>query len=253
MILLLIPLSMMLSCSSGFESAPLFHGDPGIKELPAGLETQQVIGDAPPVKFSTLKYENHIIDKLSGKTSLTNTSIVNLEEKGERLAVIKTDYYVVYPNGNTAKLVTDVDVGVPGIISFAHLTTKHQSPRQIQFRKLVRRFENVTDALFPLDKGSQISFKVAFAYQVTQGGANNPTRELRWSYRFRALDIYEGYTFANGSIPGKIYVIDRYEVDPEGSVDNTLVHYSESLGAAIKTLRENEDIIEETRLVSVDE
>ncbi len=82
---------------------------------------------------------------------------------------------------------------------------------------------------------------------------NNLARELIWSYRFRVMDIYDGYTLANRNIPGSIYVIDRNEADPEGGVDNALIHYSESLRAVMKIVRDHEDVIEETRLVGIDE
>ena len=70
-----------------------------------------------------------------------------------------------------------------------------------------------------------------------------------WSYRFRSIGHYEGYTLPNFTIPGKVYIIDRQEIDPEGSIDNVLIHFAESLGAVKKTVRQGKTFIEETRLL----
>ena len=90
-----------------------------------------------------------------------------------------------------------------------------------------------------------------FAYQVTRGKRHQTARELRWSYRFRVLGHYQGYYLPSQTIPGKIYIIDRQETDPEGSVDNTLIHFAESLGVVVKTVRQGENFLEETRLVGL--
>jgi hypothetical protein len=155
----------------------LFQGDPGIHDLPTDVELQQIVGGAPLSKFSTLKYENHFRKKMSGKTNLTYTSLVNLKGQDKQIAVTNTEYFMVQPDGSVSKQVKDVDVGVPGIVSLVHLTTKQQPPQQIQFRKVVRRFDNVSGRLFPLDKGNQLSFDIVFAYQVTQGSTNNTAQE----------------------------------------------------------------------------
>ena len=143
------------------------------------------------------------------------------------------------------------DVGVPGIVSLVHFTTKQQPPQQIQFRKVVRRLDHVNGKLFPLDKGNELSFNIVFAYQTTQGSTNSTAQELSWSYKFRIVEHYDGYTMANRTIPGKVYVIDKHEIDPEGSIDNTLIHFAESLGVVIKTVRQGDNFIEETRLVDM--
>ena len=244
---------MMLSCSGNSDTMILFQGDPGIYDLLTNVELQQIVGGAPLSKFSTLKYENHFREKLSGKTNLTYTSLVNLKEQDKQIAVTKTEYFIIQPNGSVSKQVTDVDVGVPGIVSFVHLTTKQQPPQQIQFRKVARRFDNVNGRLFPLDKGNQLFFNIVFAYQATQGSTNNTAQELSWSYKFRIVEHYEGYTLPNRTIPGKVYVIDKHETDPEGSIDNTLIHFAESLGVVIKTVRQGDSFIEETRLVNMEE
>ena len=67
------------------------------------------------------------------------------------------------------------------------------------------------------------------------------------------VEHYEGYTLSSGTIPGNVYIIDKHEIDPDGSIDNTLVHYSESLGVVIKTVRQGDKYIEENRLVSMEE
>ena len=242
---------LMLSCSGDTDSMILFQGDPGIQNLPANVELEQIVGGAPPAKFTTLKYENHFLDKGSGKTNLPYTCSVNLKAHDRQIAVTKTEYFISQPNGGFSKQVTDVDVGVPGIISLVHLTTKQPAPQQIQFRKVFRRFENVNGRLFPLDKGNQLSFNVIFAYQVTRGKTHKSAQEMMWSYRFRIVGHYEGYTLPSYTIPGKVYIIDRQEIDPEGNIDNTLIHFAESLGAVIKTVRQGEKFIEETRLVDM--
>ena len=231
----------------------LFQGDPGIRDLPNIVGLQQIVGGAPLTKFAILKYENHFREKLSGKTNLTYKSIVNLKEQGQQIAVTKTEYFIIQPNGRVLKQVTDVDVGVPGIFSLVHLTTKQQPPQQIQFRKVARRFDNINGRLFPLDKGNQLSFNIVFAYQATQGSKNNTAQELIWSYKFRIVEHYEGYTLPNRTIPGKVYVIDKHETDPEGNIDNMLIHFAESLGALIKTVRHGDGFIEETSLVNMEE
>ena len=231
----------------------IFQGDPGIHNLPTYLELQRVIGGEKRFNFSTLKYEKHIREKLSGEAKLTHASLVRLKDKNKQLAVTKTEYYFIQPNGLTSKLVTNVDVGVPGIVSLVHLTTKLQAPQQIQFRKVAKRFDNVNGELFPIKNGNQYSLDLVFLYQTTQGSTNNTAQELSWSYKFRVVEHYEGYELPNGTIPGNVYIIDKHEIDPDGSVDKTLVHYSESLGVVIKTVRQGDKYIEETRLVAIEE
>ena len=231
----------------------IFQGDPGIHNLPTDLELQRVIGGEKRFNFSTLKLEKHIREKLSGEAKLVYTSLVRLKDKNTQLAVTKTEYYFVQPNGQTSKLVTNVDVGVPDIVSLVHLTTKLQAPQQIQFRKVAKRFDNVNGELFPIKNGNQFSLDIVFSYQMSQGNVNNTAQEMSWSYKFRVVEHYEGYALSNGTIPGNVYIIEKYEIDPDGNVDNTLVHFSESLGVVIKTVHQGDKYIEETRLVTMEE
>jgi len=231
----------------------IFQGDPGIHNLPTSLELQRVIGGDKQFKFSTLRYEKYIHEKLSREAKLTHASLVRLNDKNKQLAVTTTEYYFIQPNGLTSRIVTNVDVGVPGIVSLVHLTTKLQAPQQIQFRKVAKRFDNVNGELFPIKNGNQYSIDIVFSYQMSQGSVNNNAHEMRWSYKFRVVEHYEGYEIPNGTIPGNVYIIDRHEIDPDGSVDKTLVHYSESLGVVIKTVRQGDKYIEETRLVAIEE
>ena len=166
-------------------------------------------------------------------------------------AVTTTEYFISQPDGTYVKRVTDVDVGVPGLISFIYLTTKEALSQQIQFRKLVKRIENVNGKLFPLDKGSLLSFDIVFAYQAMRGKKKNSAQELSWSYEFRKIGLYEGYNIPGHSVPGIIYIIARWERGPEGNVDKTLIHFAESIGAVIKTVRQEEEFLEETRLVDM--
>ena len=243
--------TVMLSCSGDAGAPALFHGDPGIQSLPANVNLEPIVGGAPPVRFITLKYENHFLDKTSGKTNLPYTSLVHLKAHDRQLAVTRSEYFIAQPDGSFSKQVTDVDVGIPGIVSLVYLTTKQLHPEQIQFRKVIRRLENAAGRLFPLTQLNQLSVDVIFAYQVTRDKRHQTARELRWSYRFRVLGNYEGYYLPTQAVSGKIYIIDRQEIDPEGNIDNTLVHFAESLGAAVKTVRQGEKFIEETRLVDL--
>ena len=63
----------MLSCSGDAGAPPLFQGDPGIQSLPANVHLEPVVGGAPPAAFASLKYENHYLDKISGKTGINTT------------------------------------------------------------------------------------------------------------------------------------------------------------------------------------
>jgi len=243
----------MLSCSHNSNTMILFQGDPGIHNLPTNLELQRVIGGEKRFNFSTLKYENHIREKLSGEAKHIYTSLVRLKNQNKKLAVTKTEYYFVQPNGLVTQQVTNVDVGVPGIVSLVHLTTKLQAPQPIQFRKVAKRFDNVDGELFPIKNGNQYSIDIVFSYQMSQGSVNNTAQEMSWSYKFRVVEHYEGYALSKGTIPGNIYIIEKYEIDPDGNVDNTLVHFSESLGVVIKTVHQGDNYIEETRLVTMEE
>ncbi len=248
---LMLLLIGMLSCSGDADAPALFQGDPGIQSLPASVSLEPIVGGAPPPRFTTLKYENHFLDKISGKTSRPYTSMVHLKAHDRQTAVTQTEYFISQPDGSFYKQVVDIDVGIPGIISLAYLTTKQSQPVPIQFRKVVRRLENVAGRLFPLAQLNQLSFDVIFAYQVTRGKTHNTAQELKWSYSFRVLGHYEGYYLPAAEVSGKIYIIDRQEIDPEGSVDNTLVHFAESLAAVVKTVRQGEKFLEETRLVDL--
>ena len=250
--IMIVILAMMMSCSADTDSMVLFQADPGIQNIPPNVELEQIAGGAPPAQFSKLQYENHFLDKASGKTNLPWTCSVTLKAHDRQIAVTKTEYFISQPDGSFSKQVTDVDVGVPGIISFVYLTTKQSPPRQIQFRKVARRLENVKGRLFPLDNGSLLSFNIVFAYQVTRGSKTKSAQELVWSYRFQKIGHYEGYTLPGQTVPGKIYIIARQVLDPEGGIDNTLIHFAESIGAVIKTVRQGEEFIEETRLVSME-
>ena len=101
--------------------------------------------------------------------------------------------------------------------------------------------------------GRLLSFDIVFAYQVTRGNESKPAQELSWSYEFRKIGSYEEYYLPGHSVPGKIYIIARWERDPEGNVDKTLIHFAESIGAVIKTVRQKEDFLEKTRLVGMAE
>ena len=248
---LLVLVIVMAACSGDTDAPALFQGDPGLQSLPASVDLEPIVDGAPPAAFTSLKYENHFLDKLSGKTSLPYTSLVNLKAKERQTSVTQTEYFISQPDGSFSKQVVDIDVGIPGIISLVYLTTKQSHPEQIQFRKVVRRLENIAGRLFPLAQLNQMSFEVIYAYQVTRDKRNQTARELRWSYRFRVLGHYQGYYLPSQKIPGQIYMIDRQEIDPEGSIDNTLVHFAESLGAVVKTVRQGEKFIEETRLVDM--
>ena len=244
-------LMLLLSCSADTDSVLLFQGEPGIQNIPASIELEPIVGGAPPAQFTTLHYENHFLDKAAGKTSLPYTSSVNLKTHARPIAVTETEYFISQPDGSYSKQVTDIDVGVPGIISFVHLTTKQPQPQQIQFRKVVRQFESVKGRLFPLDKGGQLTFNIIFAYQASTGKKTKSAQDLSWSYLFRILGHYEGYALPGQTVPGKIYIIARQEIDPEGGIDKTLIHFAESIGAVIKTVRQGETFIEETRLVKM--
>ena len=241
----------VLSCSTDTDTGLLFDGDPGLNDLPADVDLGQIAGGAPPARFISLKYENHLLDKIAGKASMPYTSSVKLEAYNSPIAVTKTEYFISQPDGTYVKQVTDVDVGVPGLISFLHLTTKQSLSRQIQFRKLIRRIENANGKLFPLDNGSLLTFDIVFAYQATRGNKSKSAQDLSWSYEFRKIGHYEGYNLPGHSVPGKIYIVARWERDPEGNVDKTLIHFSESIGAVIKIVRPGEEFLEETRLVDM--
>jgi hypothetical protein len=160
---------------------------------------------------------------------------------------------VLQPDGSILKQSIDADVGLPGIISFAHRTTKQQSPLQIQFRKVVRRFERISGKLFPLEKGNRLSFDMVCAYQSSQGSSNSADQELIWSYQYEITEVYEGYALPGRAIPGKVFVIDRQEVDPDGGIDNALLHFSEAFGVVLKTVQLGDDYIQETRLVRIED
>ena len=243
---------LVLSCSADIDSTILFQGDPGIQDLPTIVDIERIAGGAPSAQFTRLHYENHFLDKASGRTNLPWTCSVTLKAHDRQIAVTKTEYFISQPDGSFSKQVTDVDVGVPGIISFVYLTTKQSPPRQIQFRKVARRLEKVNGRLFPLDNGSLLSFSVVFAYQVTRSSKTKSAQELVWSYQFQKIGHYEGYTLQGQRVPGKIYIIARQVLDPEGGLDNTLIHFAESIGAVIKTVRQGKEFIEETRLVSME-
>jgi hypothetical protein len=241
----------MLSCSGDASAPALFQGDPGLQTLPANVNPEPIVGGSPPATFATLKYENHFLDKTSGKKNLPYTTLVHLKAHDRQIAVTQSEYFISQPDGSFSKQVRDVEVGIPGIISLVYLTTKQSTPEKIQFRKKIRRLENVAGRLFPLAQLNQLSFDVIFSYQVTRGKTHNAAQELTWSYRFRILGNYEGYYLPSATIPGKVYIIDRQEIDPEGSVDHTLLHFAESLGAVVKTVRQGENFLEETRLVDM--
>jgi hypothetical protein len=243
--------TMMVSCSGDPGAPALFQGEPGIQSLPASVNLEPIFGGAPPATFITLKYENHFLDKLTGKTNLPYTSLLALKAHDNQIAVTQSEYFISQPDGSFSKQVTDVDVGVPGILSLIYFTTKLSHPDKIQFRKVIRGFKNVTGRLFPLDKLNQLSFDAIFAYQVTRGRKHQPAQKMMWTYRFRVLGHYQGYYLPTDTITGRIYIIDRQEIDPDGSIDNTLVHFAESLGAVVKTVRQGEQFIEETRLVDL--
>jgi len=231
----------------------IFQGDPGLHNLPANVEFGKITDGAQLFNFSTLKYENHIREILSGKAKIIYTSLVRLKDKNNQLAVTKTEYYFLQPNGLATKQVTDIDVGVPGVVSLVHLSTKQQTLPEVQFRKVARRVIDVNGGLFPLKNGNQLSLTIVFSYQASQGSKHNTAQELSWSYTFRIVEDYEGYMLSNRTIPGKVYVIDKKETDPEGNIDNTLIHFSESLGAVIRTVRQGDGYTEETRLVAMEE
>ena len=207
---------------------------------------------ASPAKFSTLKYENHVHDERSGRQRHTYTSIVNLKKQDGHIAVTKTEYFIIQPDGSDSKQVTEVDVGVPGIISFIYLTTKHQPPQQIQFKKLVKRFDNVNGRIFPLKKKSKFSVNIIYVCQTTRGSANSPNQELSWSYNFKIIEDYDGYSLPGRTIPCKVYVIEQHEIDPDGMVDNALIHFAETPGVVVTTVRQVDNILEETRLVDME-
>jgi len=60
---------MMLSCSADIDSMALFQADPGIHDIPTNVDFEQIAGGAPSAQFTALHYENHFLDKVSGKTS----------------------------------------------------------------------------------------------------------------------------------------------------------------------------------------
>ena len=247
----LVLLVFVLACSCSSDIPVLFPGDPGIQDLPSHLDLQPIAGDAPSAGFSTVEYHTYLHEKLSKKKKRTYTSMVTLKEQNQPIAVTQTEYFVIQPNGRISKQVIDVDVGVPGLVSLVHLTTKKQPPHRIQFRKVVRRLKNINGKLFPLNSGNRLSFTVLFAHQSTQGQSHGDVKELLWSYKYRITAHYEGYALADRVVPGKIYVIDRQEIDPDGVTDKLSIHYSESLGLVLKTVRRGENFTEETILAGI--
>ena len=244
--------SIMVSCLNYSDTAGLFEGNPGIHHIPADLDLKPIIGGAPEAQFTTLSYENKIRQPSSAQLRRTYTSSIVLAGQEGPLVVTHTEFFMVQPNGSLSKQVADTDVGIPGIVTFIYLTTKHQSPHRIQFRKVVKRIENIDGWLFPLEKGNRLLFDMVMDYQASQGDTHHPVEELRWSYRFHVVDTYQGYDLKDGSLPGNIFVIEKLETGPEGSVEHTSIHYSESIGAAVKSIQKHENVIEEYRLVSMD-
>ena len=235
-------------------SHPLvFRGDPEIGHLPAGIDLGPVIDDAPPVGFSTLEYDNLIRDRSSGEQVKTYSYLLGVKDRQNNLALTRTDYFFPRPDGSVIRQVTDVDAGIPGVVSFIQLSRKIQLPEQIQFRKLATGLENVQGRLFPLEKGRQCSFDLSLVSQVSHGNDNGPARETRESYRFRVIGQYDGFALPQLEIPGKVFIIEKNWVDPEGNTDNTLIHYSEELGAVVKSVRRVDDVHEEeTVLVGIE-
>lgn len=244
---------LIMGCSRGAEVATLFQGDPGIRDIPPGIELHRIVDAAPPSRFSRMEYESWFRDELSKKERLSYRSSVILKERNHQLAVTQTDYFMLQPDGSVLKQSADADVGLPGIVSFVHLTTKLQSPREIRFRRAVRRFEGISGRLFPLEEGNLLAFDMVCAYQSSRGSSNSAVHELRWSYRYHVKDVYEGYALPGRAVPGKVFVIDRQEVDPDGAVDNTVLHLSEALGVVLKTVGWGVNYIQETRLAKVQE
>ena len=249
----LLLIFVMLSCSRDTDGTILFQGEPGLHNLPSNVEFEPVAGDTGKFNFSTLKYETHVREKLNGESKPIYTSVVSLKDNNKQLAVTKTEYYFVQPNSLLSKQVTNVDVGVPGIVSLVHFSAKQQKPRQVRFLKVARRFHEVSGRLFPLENGNELSLSIDFAYQVIHGAEHNPSQNMDWSYRFRVMKQYEGYALPERSIPGNVYIIERQEIDPDGNMDHTLIHYSESLGAVVKIIRQSEEYVEETSLVGMEE
>jgi hypothetical protein len=54
------------------------------------------------------------------------------------------------------------------------------------------------------------------------------------------------------TLPGKVYVIEKHEIDPDGMVDVALIHFAETPGVVVKTVRQADNILEETRLVDME-
>lgn len=243
----------MLSCSHDTDTTTLFEGEPGLHDLLDNVELKPVAGDARKFNFSILEYETHIREKLNGELKLIYTSVVSLKDKSRQLAVTKTEYYFVQPDGLLSNQVTNVDVGVPGIVSLVQLSAKQQQLRQVQFLKLARRLHEISGRLFPLENGNELSLSIDFAYQVINGVRNKPPQNMDWTYRFRVMKQYEGYPMPERTIPGNVYIIERQEIDPDGNTDHTFIHYSESLGAVSKIIRQSEEYVEETSLVGMEE
>jgi len=244
---------VMLSCSRDTDTTVLFEGEPGLSDLPDNVVFEPVAGGALTFNFSTLEYETHIREKSSGESKLIYTSMVSLKDKNKQLAVTKTEYYFVQPEGLLVKQVTDVDVGVPGIVSLVQLSSKRQKPLQIQYLKVARSLREVSGRLFPLENGNELSLSIGFAYQVNNGAGKPLPQNMDWSYRFRVVRQYEGYTLLDRTIPGNVHIIERRETDPNGNVDHTMIHYLEAYGAVVKIIRQSEEIIEETTLIGMED
>jgi hypothetical protein len=245
---------LILILSSCDSNHPLiFLGNPELKYLPAGIEIGIIIDNAPPVGFSTLKFDNHIRDRSSGEKTKTYSYLLGVEDQENQLALTRTDYFFPRPDGSVVRQATDVDAGIPGVVSFIQLSTKIQLPDQIQFRKLATGMENIQGRLFPLEKGRECSFDLSLVTQVSHGDKNGPALEVTESYRFKVIGQYDGFALPQREIPGKVFVIEKSWVDPEGNTDNTLIHFSEELGVVLKSVRQVDDgYEEETVLVGIE-
>ena len=90
-----------------------------------------------------------------------------------------------------------------------------------------------------------------YLFQTTRGTLNDPEHQLSWSYKFEIIEVYDGYTLPGQTLAGKIYVIEKHEIDPDGKVDNALIYFAETPGVVVKTVRQADSFLEETRLVSI--
>ena len=230
-------------------SRQIYDGAPRFDIVQAGIGVDALFADGPSATF-TEKNTTRFVKTNDDRLVVEHNS--HVEHVASQGTLMSTRTHYTFPNSSNQ--VTDWKISASDLFEVVRLSVVKQPSslqlREIHFKKIVTDISNVSGQLFPLQVGNELSFSATWLTQAVKGAPTTNPHEDIYGYRYRVVEELDGYADAEPPVEGRVFVISRTEIHPDGWHDRVELLYSMSLGTTILERREDEGVLSEDRIAA---